>query len=54
MKAIVYLPKNEEQWNEFEKQAGYIVGKALLERINSFSISYAEKTEILKELKNEL
>ena len=54
MKAIVYLPKNEEQWNEFEKQAGYVVGKALLERINSFPISYAEKTEILKELKNEL
>ncbi len=54
MKAIVYLPKSEEQWKEFEKQAGYIVGKAMLERINSFPISYAEKTEILKELKKEL
>lgn len=54
MKAIVYLPKDEKQWIQFEKQAGYIVGKAMLERINSFPISYAEKTEILKELKKEL
>ena len=54
MKAIVYLPKDEEQWNEFEEQAGYIVGNALLERINSLPVSYAEKKEILKELKNEL
>lgn len=54
MKTIVYLPKNEEQRTQFEKQAGYIVDKAMLETINSFPISYAEKAELLKELKKEL